>query len=291
VNRSEVTPEVPRTVIRSSVYIMTKAIPDIIKRCVLVWCILLGGAQASWAQDYVVGDGDVLRITVYDQPELSTLTRIDGSGMIIFPLIGEVRVAGLTVSQVSQKLTRLLSDGYLVSPQVTVFVEDFRSQKATIMGQVNRPGLYELKGYTSFLELLSKAGDLTRDAGDKAIVKRKGDSAERKEKIIVIDLKRLVEKGETSLDVPIVDGDSIYVMKAGLFYVTGEVKKPDAYKFEEGTTVLKAITMAGGFTDKAATGRVKIIRKTKGKEETLEKVRMDEGLLPDDIIVVPESFF
>ena len=269
---------------------MTKTIPEIVAGYILVWCILLGSVQLSLAQDYVVGDGDVLRITVYDQPELSTIARIDGAGMIIFPLIGQVKVAGLTVSQVSQKLAQLLSDGYLVSPQVTVFVEDFRSQKATIMGQVNRPGLYELKGYTTFLELLSKAGDLTKDAGDKAIVKRK-DSSEKKEKIVVIDLKRLVERGETSLDVPILDGDSIYVMKAGLFYVTGEVKNPNAYKFEEGTTVLKAITMAGGFTDKASTGRVKIIRKSKGKEETIEKVHMDEAVLPDDIVVVPESFF
>jgi polysaccharide export outer membrane protein len=160
------------------------------------------------------------------------------------------------------------------------------------MGQVNKPGLYELKGYTSFLELLSKAGDLTKDAGDKAIIKRKADSSpEKKQKIIVIDLRRLIAMGDTSLDTQVMDGDSIYIMKAGLFYVTGEVKKPDAYKFEEGTTVLKAITMAGGFSDKASTSRVKIIRKVKGKEEVLEKVKMDEEVLPDDIVMVPESFF
>ena len=118
-----------------------------------------------------------------------------------------------------------------------------------------------------------------------------GRSSEGKEKIVVIDLKRLIEKGDASLDVSILDGDSIYIPKAGIFYITGEVKKPDAYKHEEGTTIIKAITIAGGFSDKAATGRVKIIRKSDGKETILEKVKMDEPVLPDDVIVVPESFF
>jgi len=248
-------------------------------------------AAVSSAQDYVVGEGDLLRVAVYDHADLTTVARIGGEGTILFPLIGQVRVSGMTVSQVSKKLAELLSDGYLISPQVTVFIEEYRSQKVMVMGQVNRPGLYELKGYTTFLEVLSKAGDLAKDAGDKAIIKRKGDSTETKEKIITVDLKRLIEMGDTSQDIPVLDGDSIYVIKAGLFYVTGEVKKPDAYKFEEGTTILKAITMAGGFTDKASTGRVKIIRKTKGKEEVIEKVKMDQPVLPDDVIVVPESFF
>jgi len=248
-------------------------------------------ACAAFAQDYVVGEGDVLRITVYDHPDLSTTARISGEGTILFPLIGEVKVSGLSVSQLSERLAGLLSDGYIISPQVAIFIEDFRSQKATIMGEVNKPGLYELKGNTTFLEVLSKAGDLTKNAGDKAIIKRKANPSDKKEKIITIDLKRLVEMGDTSQDVPVLDGDSIYIIKAGLFYVTGEVKKPDAYKFEEGTTVLKAVTMAGGFSDKAATGRVRIIRKIKDREELLEKVKMDESVLPDDVIIVPESFF
>lgn len=245
----------------------------------------------AYALDYIVGEGDILKITVYDNPDLTTTARVSGEGTILFPLIGQVKTSGMSVSEVSKKIAEMLSDGYIVSPQVAVFIEDFRSQKATVIGQVNRPGLYELKGRTSFLELLSKAGDLTKDAGDNAVIKRKSESPDQKENIITIDLKRLIEKGDTSLDVPILDGDSIYIIKAGLFYVTGEVKKPDAYKYEEGTTVLKAITMAGGFTDKAAANRVKIIRNVNGKEDTLLRVKMEEPILPNDVIVVPESFF
>jgi polysaccharide biosynthesis/export protein len=253
--------------------------------------VVLAICRPVAAQDYTVGEGDVLQITVYDHPDLTTTVRVSGDGTIIFPLIGHVKISGLTVSQVSRKIGDLLSNGYIVYPQVTVFIQEFRSQKVTIMGQVNKPGLYELKGYTTFLEVLSKAGDLTKDAGDKAIVKRKPVAHGRKEQVITIDLKRLIEMGDTSQDIPIVDGDSIYIPKAGVFYVTGEVKKPDAYKFEEGTTVLKAVTMAGGFTDKASTGRVKIIRREHGKDEVMEKVKMDQSVLPDDVIVVPESFF
>ncbi|HHN65343.1 MAG TPA: periplasmic polysaccharide biosynthesis/export protein [Nitrospirae bacterium] len=242
----------------------------------------------SFAQDYIVGEGDVLKITVYEHPDLTTVARVSGEGSILFPLIGQVKVKGLTVSEVSKKIARMLADGYIVNPQVTVFIEEFRSKKATIMGEVNNPGLYQLEGDTTFLELVSKAGGLTKDAGDRAIIKRKTPTGNR---VITIDLRKLIEEGDTSIDISIQDGDSIFISKAGLFYVTGEVKKPDAYRYEEGTTVIKAITMAGGFTDKASTSRVKIIRKKDNKEVVLEKVNMDEPIMPDDVIVVPESFF
>ena len=245
----------------------------------------------AFAQDYVVGEGDVLRITVYDHDDLTTLARVSGDGVIAFPLIGQIDVKGLTLAQISQKISALLSDGYIVNPQVNIFIQEFRSKKAFVMGEVAKPGIYVLPGQTTFLSVLSEAGGLTKDAGYKAIIKRKVSSSAGNEEIITVDLRRLIEKGDTSLDVPIMDGDSIYITKAGVFYVTGEVKKPDAYKFEEGTTVIKAVTMAGGFSDKASKGRVKVIRKKAGKEEILEKVSMDEPVLPDDVIVVPESFF
>ncbi|HEB02480.1 MAG TPA: periplasmic polysaccharide biosynthesis/export protein, partial [Nitrospirae bacterium] len=135
------------------------------------------------------------------------------------------------------------------------------------------------------------AGGLTRDAGDTAIVKRKSRRAKGEEEIATIDLVRLIQEGDTSLDVPVLEGDSIYVAKAGLIFVTGEVKRPDAYKFEDDTSVIKAITMAGGFTDKASAGRVKIIRKVDGKERIVDNVNMDDPVLSGDVIVIPESFF
>lgn len=253
---------------------------------VLVFLCMI--SSSLFAQDYIVGERDVLRITVYDNPDLTTVARVSGEGTILFPLIGEVKVAGLTIPQIARKIADLLADGYIVNPQVIVFIEEFRSKKVTIIGEVSKPGLYELPGQTTLLELLSKAGGLTKDSGDKAIVKRKISEGEQ---TITVNLKQLIEKGDTSIDLTLQDGDSIYIPKAGFFYVTGEVKKPDAYKFEEGTTVIKAVTMAGGFTDKAATKRIKIKRKEDGKEVLLERVGFDDLIKPDDVIIVPESFF
>jgi polysaccharide export outer membrane protein len=256
-----------------------------------VVAFLIFHTSAVYAQDYIVGEGDVLKITVYDHTDLTTVERVSGDGAILFPLIGEVRVGGLMISEISVKIASLLADGYIIDPQVSVFIEEFRSKKAVVIGEVNNPGLYVLHGQITFLELLSKAGGLTKDAGDKAVIKRKSGTSEEGEERVIINMKRLVEEGDLSGDAPIMDGDSIYIDKAGVFYATGEVKKPDAYRYEEGLTVVKAITMAGGFTEKAAAGRVKIMRKKHGKEEILEKVKMDERVLPEDVIIVPESFF
>jgi polysaccharide export outer membrane protein len=257
---------------------------------VLLAVVLFCRADMLFAQDYLVGEEDVLRVTVYDHPDLTTVARVSAEGVIRLPLIGDVNVTGLSVSQISEKVSRLLADGYIVNPHVSIFVEEFRSKKTIIMGQVNKPGIYALSGTTTFLELLSKAGGLTKDAGDKAIIKRK-TSPGRPEKVITIDLRKLIEEGDTSADIPLMDNDNVYIAKAGVFYITGEVKKPDAYKYEEGTTVIKAVTMAGGFTDKASSGRVKLIRKVQGKEKVIEKAGMDEPVQVDDVIVVPESFF
>lgn len=263
------------------------------RKFILICCLVLSvfaGIRVS-AQDYLVGEGDVLKVTVYDHEDLTTTARVSGDGFIDFPLIGHVEVKGLTLAQITDKISSLLADGYVVNPQITIFIQEFKSKKAFIIGEVKNPGLYVLPGQTTFLALLSEAGGLNKDAGDKAIIKRKAGALDNQEDIITVDLKDLIEKGDTSLDIMIADGDSVYVTKAGVFYVTGEVKKPDAYKVEDGTTVLKAITMAGGFSDKASKGKVKIVRKVGGKEEVLEKVKMDEVVLPDDVIIVPESFF
>jgi polysaccharide biosynthesis/export protein len=259
----------------------------------LVALLLLLGAGPTRADDsdYSVGDGDVLKVTVYDHPDMDTTLRVSGGGTIIMPLIGPLQVDGLTVDQVADKISKALAEGYLINPQVSVFIQEFRSKKVTIIGQVKNPGLYELSGPITLLELISKAGGLTQDYGTNVTIHRKNVSDVADTKVITIDLKDLLENGASALDVPIMDQDSVVVAKAKVFYVTGEVKKPDAYKFEEGTTVIKAITLAGGFTNIAAEGKVKVYRKVNGKEQVAEKVDMNMPILPEDVIVVPESFF
>jgi polysaccharide biosynthesis/export protein len=242
------------------------------------------------AQQYIVGEGDVLRITVYDHDDLKQTVRVDGDGTILAALLGKVMVNGLTVPQVSEKLQKLYADGFIVDPQVNIFIEDFKSKKATILGHVAKPGLYEIKQHITFLELISTAGGLTQDAGDLAVIKRISGAGD-KEQILNVDLKQLVEMGNTALNIPIEAGDNIYIQKAQMVYVSGEIKKPGAYKFENNTSVIKIITLAGGFTEKAAVTRVKIIRKSEGAETVLENVKMNYLVKQDDVVVVPESFF
>lgn len=250
----------------------------------------------SWAapagdMDYLVGEGDVLRILVYDNPDLQTTTRVSGNGTIIFPLVGEIYIDGHTVARVGDILAQHLAKGYILNPQVSVFVEEFRSQKMVIMGEVKVPGLYELSGPSSLMEVISKAGGLTTEAGDMVTVKRKNPTQPDQDKIISVNLKDLLEKQGNMSNLLIIDGDSIFVPRAGVFYVTGQVRRPAAYKLERGTTLIQAITMAGGFSELAAQRRVQIIRKSEDAEQVLKKVPLHTPIEVDDVIVVPESFF
>jgi polysaccharide biosynthesis/export protein len=232
----------------------------------------------------------VISITVYDNPDLDKKDRVSNEGLVVIPLIGQVKAKGLTAGELSKEITARLADGYLVAPHVSVYVEEFRSQKVTILGEVNSPGLYEISGQTSFLELVSRAGGFTELAGDLAVVKRIGATAQPKD-VIRIDLKNFMEKGDTSVDIGLQNGDSIFVKKALLFYVNGEVRSPNAFKYQENMTVIKAITLASGFTEKASPTNIKIIRKVHGSEKIFKKVNMDMQVQAEDIIVVPESFF
>lgn len=243
------------------------------------------------SQAYLVGEGDVLKVMVYDNPDLETTTRVSGNGTILFPLVGEVRIDRNTVSEVAQVISRKLAQGYIIDPQVSVFVEEFRSQKTVIMGEVRVPGLYELSGPTSLMELISKAGGLTVDAGDQVTIKRKNPAKPEVDQIISVNLKNLLEKEENVSNLIVMDGDSVLVPRAGTFYVTGQVNRPAAYKLEQGTSVIKAITMAGGFTELAAQRKIQIIRKIDVKETVLKKVPLHTPVQADDVIIVPESFF
>lgn len=244
----------------------------------------------SFAQEYTIGEGDILNINVYENKDLSTTVRVSANQTIRVPLLGELNVKNLTVSQVSAKIEKLFADGYLVDPQVDVFISEYRSKQAVILGQIRKPGQYELRGKITFLEFISKAGGLASNAGSTATIKRISGSGNNKGQI-VIDLDKLIKEGDASLNIVIQDDDSIYISKAKTYYVSGEVRKPDSYKYESDLTVIKAITMAGGFSKIAAKNKVKIIRKIKNKKYILRTVDMDKPILPNDIIVVPESFF
>ncbi len=264
----------------------------VLLRTILILGIVFLGVSPGSSQDYILGEGDILEITVYDHSDLHTKARISGDGTITLPLIGQVNAANVSVNELSAKIESLYADGYIINPQVSIFVESFKSRKATILGEVDSPGLYEIEGYTSLLELISTAGGLTDNAANKVIVHRKVNlGSTQKDNKMEISLRRLMEEGSDSENIQIVDGDNVFIPRKEVFYVSGEVKKPNSYNYEDGLTVIQALTMAGGVNDKGAPGRTKVIRTINGREQLLEDVKMDQPILPNDVIVVPESYF
>jgi len=255
---------------------------------IIVVLIIIFPVINTSAADYFLGPGDVVKITVYDNADLETITRISDDGNINMPLLGQIKIDGLSVSQASERIATLLADGYIINPQVNIFVQEFRSKKAVVLGQVNRPGMIEMSGPITLLELISKAGGLAGDYGETATVKRKNSSAND---VITVKLNALIEGGDVSQNVDIHDGDTIYVSKGGMCYVTGEIRSPDAYKCGGKITVLKLITLAGGFTGKASKSSVRIVRIVNGEKTLYKDVEMETLVQPDDIIIVPESFF
>lgn len=249
---------------------------------------LLLPATNSIADNYIIGPGDVLKIDVYDHRDLKQTVRVSNNGSIVIPFIGQIQVDGKTIPDVTKEITHLLADGYIINPQVNIFIKEFRSKKAIILGQITQPGILELRRATTFLEIISQAGGMKSDAGDTATIKR---ITAGKQEIIIVNVHSIMAGGDLSQNILIQDGDTIYIPKGGMCYVTGEVADPDAYTCNSATTVLKLIARAGGFTGKASKSGVRIVRIVNGEKTILKNVDHNTSVLANDILVIPESFF
>jgi polysaccharide export outer membrane protein len=244
---------------------------------------LLVWAQTVTAdEDYLLGGGDTVTISVYDQPDLSTEARISqDNGTITFPLLGEVAIAGLSPAQAGKKIAGLLERGkFLKNAQVALTVKDFRSQKIPVMGQVNKPGEYSLMGESKVVDLISQAGGLKDDAADViTVVKKDGDKSVKHE----IDLLRFYA-GDMSQNITVSRGDFILVPKMDTFYIHGEVKRPGQYRLERGMTVMQALSVGGGLSERGSLSGMKV---TRGKGDgTTKKVDVDltDKLQPNDVL-------
>lgn len=256
--------------------------------------------------EYIIGGRDVLEITVYDEPDLDRKVRVSNLGYISFPLIGKVKVAGLTAAEAEKRIESLLKEGYLVNPQVSINIAEYRSNEVYVLGAVNKPGAYPLMGETRLLEALSRAGGVaTTEEGSIAskelyLIRGKGGS-EQDVEYIKVNLTRLLAQGDLSLNIPIHDKDTIYVPQADSIFVFGEVNSPGPFKLlEKEVTILEAITMAGGLTKYAAPNRARIIRYEGGVGRTIQvdikeitksgDRSKDIVLKPGDVVFVPQSY-
>jgi len=249
--------------------------------------------QTAFATDYLVGSQDLLKITVYEHPDLTTEVRVSDEGKITVPLIGELEVKNLSVRQIEKRISEKLSSGSFVSnPQVTVFIEEYKGQTVTVMGEVMKPGQYQITGPTTVIDAVSTALGMTKDAGYAITVIRK-ESTEGEEvqyKKITIDVDRLFRDGDFKQNLLLQDKDVIYVPRADIFYIYGEVNRPGVYKIERNLTVKKAIAIAGGFTPRASKGKVQITKRQVEKE-SIKDGSVDEPVETDDVIMIKERLF
>ena len=259
------------------------------------------GVRLSALDLDVLGPHDLLEITVFDLDQFSRTVRVADDGSITLPFLGRIDARGLTRSELENRIAALLGDKYINDPQVSVFVKEYESRKVSVSGAVKNPSTLQLMGSRTLLDVVSESGGFTEDVGPTVyVIRRKADGSTER---LSIDLEALIYGGDATLNVPILPGDVVYapIEELVTIYVNGAVKTPGGYDFKHGDqmTVLRAITKAGGTTERAAR-RVQILRHHPDGNQSvitvdLKKVRA--GKIPDpllqreDVVDVPEAFF
>lgn len=264
----------------------------------LCWTVLSIALSAAPAQaqpnDYAIGPGDLLQISVSGYQELAINARVSESGTISFPYLAPLAVAGESSSGVETLIAQRLTQGRIIkNPQVSVLVVDYQSQMASVMGQVNKPGQYPLITSRRVIDLLAEAGGPivgqagvpnTGVAGDQAtLVRRDGSS-------VKIDLGALFA-GDKSQNVAVAGGDTIYVPRAAQFYVYGEVQKAGVYQLQRQMTVAQAISAGGGLTTRGSDRRILLRRRDEHGNEYQTSVKSSDLVQPDDVLFVKQRLF
>jgi polysaccharide export outer membrane protein len=247
-------------------------------------------AQKSPPTDYVLGAGDVVRVTVFQSPELSLETRIPESGVISYPLLGAVTLGGLSISQAELRLAEgLLTGKFLKKPQVSILVTQLRGNQASVLGHAVRPGRYSLELTTTRLsDLMALAGGVAPDGSDMlTIVGTRSGKPFRTQ----IDFRTLFRGDASTQDIVIESNDVVYVDPMPQVYIHGEVQKPGTLRLERGMNVLQALAAGGGVTQRGTQRGIRIHRKSPDGVVNEIRPALQEPLQQDDVIYVPESLF
>jgi polysaccharide export outer membrane protein len=250
---------------------------------------------ASTPPNYIIGPNDRLRITVWNQENISGEYNVSADGSFTFPLIGRVEAGGLTLVKLEAELKRMLADGYFKNPQVTAAVLEYRSKRIFVMGAIRQPGAYPLTGDMTVVEALARAGSTASDAADHAFIIRSANAQgpllpgqDESASVTRLDLREF-NSGLATV-VMVRDGDTIFVPRVSTVFVYGQVRSPGAYPIGQETTVRQALSLAGGVSEFGAANRIRVLRVENGKEREI-KVELNDIVKPGDTIVVPERFF
>lgn len=239
--------------------------------------------------DYVLGPGDVVKISVFQNPDLTVETRVSESGEISYPLIGGVKVGGLTLQAAENLVAQRLREGnFILKPQVNMLLVQIRGNQVAVLGQVNRPGRYPLETFTMRVsDMIAIAGGVGPQGSDTVVLvgMRNGQTFRRE-----IDISALFQQG-LGADLTLSGGDVLYVPRQQTFYIYGEVQKAGSYRLEREMTVMQALATGGGLTPRGTVKGIRIHRRNaKGQIETIEP-RMEDAVRPDDVLLVRESLF
>ncbi|WP_334106999.1 polysaccharide export protein EpsE [Methylobacillus sp.] len=250
--------------------------------------MVMAGVHAA-ESDTVLGPGDVLKISVFEQPDLSLEVRVSESGTITYPLIGEVQIGGESTAAAERKIASMLErGGYLKNPHVNIIVAQLQSQQVSVLGQVNRPGRYPLDSARTLADVLALAGGVALDGGDFiTVLRNKDDTVVREE----VDLTQIMHKGILERNIKINGGDIVYVERSPRFYIYGEVQRPSQYKLERNMTVLQALSTGGGLSLRGTERGIKIKRQDDNGVIQIIDARPDDLLKPNDVVYVKESLF
>jgi polysaccharide export outer membrane protein len=248
--------------------------------------------------EYRLGKGDKIEITVFGHDDLNKVVEVRADGTINYPLIGDLPVSGKSAAEIDQEITRLLGESFLVDPQVSVDVREYQSQWITIIGEVRTPGRYVLQRAMRIIDLLAQAGGVTREAGSDIVITRSQQDGAPGH--ILVNLEGLLGGNRPEANLTLEHGDIVSVGEKEVFYIRGEVQKPGPFFLEKGMTVMKAISVAGGFGQFANRKEVQILRAgDKGVQERLtvnlklieDGKREDVPIRSNDTIIVPRRIF
>ncbi len=244
---------------------------------ILIGVFLLAIALPGWAQEKL-GVGDAIRITVHQQPDLTTDARVSERGTVALPLVGEVKVAGLSQPQAAGAIAESFKKGqFLKNPQVTIAITTVRSKQVSVLGQVTRPGRYALDDTsTKLTDVIAAAGGITPTGADTVTVIRDG----KEHKVAVLGKPFDLQGGET-----------VNVERAPVFYIYGEVTRSGAYRVEPNMTVMQAIAAGGGITPRGSDRRLKLRRADAGGKLVETDANLRDLVKPDDVIYVKEALF
>lgn len=250
---------------------------------------MLAMAGSTFASDIQLGPGDVLKISVYGNPDLSLDTRVSDEGMISYPLVGDIKVGGMSPGEAEKKISDMLKDGgFIRDPHVNLMVTVMESQQVSVLGQVNKPGRFAIGAKHDLTDVLAMAGGVNGDAGDMVTLIRKSDGKTTKQSI---DLLEIMREPGSAKNPELLPGDVVYVERAPHFYIYGEVQKPGSYRLERGMDVMQALSVGGGLNIRGTERGVRIKRRDEQGAMHVIKAKIDDKILANDVVEVQESLF